>query len=555
MKRMDNIKAKFGNIKDEIKEKSIANIGLVDLRKYAAEISSLQDENNTIKEEARYDTKIGTKELGAIFKDSDILWGEMYSILDEVNSALESKNAQISELAKEIARQRNIINMFHDKLDSYTSMAEDDSDLLENKNLDSELEKLCNAELDFEMSKMEKLRKALEEHIDICKGINVDINILRYGGELPKKEVGSKKSKTDDVDNAFVNGLPKEVWDKVFINGFTDETWDSIFAQGPTGEMFDGMFVQGPTKEVYDGMFNDGPTKEVYDGLFAQGPSKEIIDRAFANGDFLSPAPEEEKLEEKLEVTEEPANEEDEEVAELVLPDLGENVQKVEKEIIPVEVTEEPEPVVEEPAALQPEAAPVEEPAPLQTEEAPVEDPAPLETEAAPAETTVAEPVPAEPVVEATPTEPVVEAAPVEEPAPLQTEVAEPAPLDAEPTAQEVAPLEATQAEAVESIQAPVLPDETAPAEPAVEAAPVEAAPAEPVVEAAPVEEPAPLQTEVAEPAPLETEAVPVEEPAALEAAQAEAESQEIDNAMTGFDWDAVFDKIASNDQAQTLTK
>ena len=240
MKKIESIKNKFGKLKKEIDEKNVSNIGVLDLRKYASNILRFQEESNRIKEESRYDSNIDLDDLAVLFRNSEELWGSMSETLDSINAELDEKNEKIREYAAEISRQKDIINMYFDKINIYTEMAQDDANILNNKEIDSELEKLCNEELDFEDNKLAKLRESMEKHVNVCKGINIEINLLRYGGEARKEEVNNKKGKKLD-DNSFTNGLPAEVWDKVFLNGFTEETWDNIFVKGPSDEVWDSI--------------------------------------------------------------------------------------------------------------------------------------------------------------------------------------------------------------------------------------------------------------------------------------------------------------------------
>jgi len=472
MKKIESLRNKLEKIKNEISEKKVANIGVLDLRKYNATLLGIEKDSNMLLEEARFDSGINTVQLGEIYKDIDALEKEISKTLKTVSGELEDKNSQIKEYQDEISRQKDIIDMYNGKINAYTAMIERDNKLLNKKELDSELEKLCSSELDSEVKKVEKLTELMEKHIEVCKDINVDINILRYGGESRKQK--GKKAVKGDIDNEFVDGLPKEEWDKLFNNGHTKETWDGVFTQGPTEEVWDGLFI---------------------------------------NGDILGGAPvEETELPKPLEET--PENPEDEDLAELVLPDLGDEGKGETKEIIPVEVVDELGNEVEEakeetvaPAAPEVAAAPaaVEMPEPL-PEEAPV-----VETPA------VAEPAP---VAEPTP----VEATPVAEPTPVE------APVETVPAAPEVvAPV---------SVEMP---------EPLPEEAPAVETPA--VAEPAPVAEPTYEPAHVAPVVETPVEAAP-EAPAApadvtlpeeIKDEGVDLENQSLESAMSNFDWDVYF--------------
>lgn len=235
MKKLDSIKNKFEKIKKEIDEKQISTVGILDLRKYVADILKFQDDNNRIKEESRYNTDIDLDDLGTIFKDSENLWMEMSAVLDVVNTELDEKQAQVDKLSTEIARQKEIINMYDQKIASYTKMTRYDENKLNANEIDPEFAKLLNEEFEFESKKLETLKELMERHIDVCKEINVEINALRYGGEVKKEKQSKKKDgevdwdssfkdgnqfeKVDDQDNAFAEGLAKENWDKAFVAG------------------------------------------------------------------------------------------------------------------------------------------------------------------------------------------------------------------------------------------------------------------------------------------------------------------------------------------------
>ena len=228
------------------------------------------------------------------------------------------------------------------------------------------------------------------------------------------------------------------------------------------------------------------------DNAFADGLNKKTWDRVFVNG-FED--------EEKEELPELPADEEaleDGDLAELVVPDLGEGPARENKEVIPVTVEEAEE--VEE----TPEEAPAEEKEELP--ELPAEEPAEEQVEER-----------AEEEAE----EPALPELPAEEEPELPKELGE------VPTRE--VPVEEAPAEVVVPEVEPELPPEL---------------PAEGVREV-PMEE---TYT------PTEDNGLPQELPAEEPAASVDLESQSLETAMDGFDWDKYFEKTF-DDNGQALTK
>ena len=423
MKRFEQIKNRFNKIKKELEDKKIANIGTEELEKKANDLLGLQEDITNVKTEARANLEgVSIDDLAEIFKESEEMWAEIETVYKEVDEVFEDKRAQVNKLTAEVERHNNIIRMYEKKIASYNRMIKYDETLLNQDDLESELMKLVNTEFEFETKKIEKLQELIEKHVEVCKDINVDINILKYGGE-PRKKSSKKEKGETDYDAMFKDG-----------NKFEKDDQDHAFAEGLTKDNFDKVFAGG-------------------------------VENLVGVGTVEEPAPVE--LSAPIE--------EDGDLAELVVPDLGDGPAKEAEEIIPVEVETAPEVVEEEAVEL---SAPIEEPAPAEevqpevvTEAEAVELSAPIAEE-----TPAAEPAPVveeaqvvtpEPVVEATPEEKPVElSAPIEESATVE-EAAASALASVEavaPAPQEPAPVELS-APIAEEEHAEEIPNSAAPAQ------------------------------------------------------------------------------------------
>ena len=286
MTKFDGIKKRFGKIEKEIEEKSISTIGTKDLEKYVASINEIKTDINLAKEQARENiADVSIDDLGAIFRESEEMWTGMSALLETVEAELATKQEQVDKLSAEVARQNAIVSMYEQKVASYSKMIRADERKLNDDKLESELLKLINDEFEFETKKIAKLQELIDKHVEISKDINIDIQILKYGGELRKKS--SKKDKVvDDWDSSFKDGnrfAKAEELDDAFANGLTKEGWDKSFAGGTDNLV--GLGVLGA--EEKEGIELDDP----------------IVD---------------------------------EDLAELVVPDLGDGPTKEDKEIIPV---------------------------------------------------------------------------------------------------------------------------------------------------------------------------------------------------------------------------
>jgi hypothetical protein len=475
MKKIEGIRKNFSKLKAEIDEKKAESIGVVELRKYTASILALQEENTRIKEDCRYDVNIGLDDLGTIFKDSEDLWNEMSETLDLISDILESKQNQVDEMGNEVSRQRAIINMYEKKIKEYTAMTKNDTKVLNDEEADSELQKLVNSEFEFETKKLEKLNELMDKHVSICKEINADIYVLRYGGVLkPKTKKEKAKESTNEIDALFMDGLNEELWDKAFVNG-------------------NGEDVPTPP-EVGEEETREVPTLE--------------------DGDL----------------------------AELVLPDLGETRPKEEKEIIPVTVEETPAEVKEEPEhneeseevkgnemlpeePTMPDVTLPEEP--VETE--PTEEPGMPET--APVEETPAPEMPAETVLPGEPEEPIMPDLTLPaEPVDTETEVRLP-----EEAAEVSVPVETP----AEDVVLPPEPVETE-GEVVLPSAPAEADVTLP-------DEPVDLVTPDVQ---LPAEPVEVEGTVDLPAEPVDTEGEAIEDAMKNFDWAGYFENIGSENKS-----
>ena len=428
MKRFEQIKNRFNKIKKELEDKKIANIGTEELEKKANDLLGLQEDITNVKTEARANLEgVSIDDLAEIFKESEEMWAEIETVYKEVDEVFEDKRAQVNKLTAEVERHNNIIRMYEKKIASYNRMIKYDETLLNQDDLESELMKLVNTEFEFETKKIEKLQELIEKHVEVCKDINVDINILKYGGE-PRKKSSKKEKGETDYDAMFKDG-----------NKFEKDDQDHAFAEGLTKDNFDKVFAGG------------------VENLVGVGTAEE-------------PAPVE--LSAPIE--------EDGDLAELVVPDLGDGPAKEAEEIIPVEVETAPEVVEEEAVEL---SAPIEEPAPAEevqpevvteaeavelsapiAEETPAAEPAPVVEEA---QVVTPEPVVETPVVEATPEEKPVElSAPIEESATVE-EAAASALASVEavaPAPQEPAPVELS-APIAEEEHAEEIPNSAAPAQ------------------------------------------------------------------------------------------
>ena len=422
MKKFDTIKNKFNKIKKEIEEKKISNLGTQDLKKYEVSILELHSECEQIKGEARENLAgVSLEDLGAIFKESDDMWTEMSALLETIDTEFTDKQSQVDKLSAEIARQKAIIEMYEQKIASYTKMIKYDEKRLNDSELETELLKLINSEYESETKKIEKLQEQLDKHKEICQDINIDINILKYGGEARKKS--NKKDKGEDVD-----------WDSSFKDGnkFAKDDEDRAFADGLTKENWDRSFAGGTENLI---------------GLGILGESEGEVEM----GD---PIPE------------------DGDLAELVVPDLGDGPAKEAKEIIPVEVEGEvklDDPIPAEEAQPEEEVK-AEEAAPEETPEVELDDPiqpeavpeaVPAEEVAAPVEETTPEVVLGDPIpAETAAAEPAVEevAAPAEEPTP-EVVLGDPIPAAEEPAAevQLTAPIEDDKVEEIANAAAPTI--------------------------------------------------------------------------------------------------
>ena len=464
MKRFEQIKNRFNKIKKELEEKKIANIGTEELEKKANDLLGLQEDITNVKTEARTNVEgVSIDDLAEIFKESEEMWAEIETVYKEVDEVFEDKRSQVAKLTAEVERHNNIIRMYEKKIASYNRMIKYDESLLNQDDLESELMKLVNIEFEFETKKIEKLQELIEKHVEVCKDINVDINILKYGGE-PRKKSSKKEKGETDYDAMFKDG-----------NKFEKDDQDHAFAEGLTKDNFDKVFAGG-------------------------------VENLVGVGTVEEPAPVE--LSAPIE--------EDGDLAELVVPDLGDGPAKEAEEIIPVEVETAPE--VEETKDVE-LSAPIEEPVPVEETPAPVAE---VVTEAAAVELSA-------PIAEETPA---VEQAQVVTPEP----VVEPAPVVETPA------VEATPEEKPVELSAPI--EESATVEEA-------AASAIASVEAA---APAPQ-----EPAPVELSAPIAEEEHAEEIPNSAAPAQE--GVVQDIDWDKwdnffdeTFSKNNSEDQGKTLT-
>ncbi len=439
---VNELKKKFNDVKSALDGRSIENIGTEELEKLVSSILELQEESQVLKEQARYDDKIDIEKLSEIFKESENLWNEMTEPLTKISEELDSKKEKISELLSEINRQKVIIDLFNDKVGVYSGLVKTGKKFMKSHK-DEEATKLCSDEMTFERDKIKLLNEMLDEHINICKEINVQINNLRDGvtEEQAHEEVVEKVQEEDEE---------KKKWDAYFKNGNPEieGAWDNYSKDGDP-----------EAKEVLDQYVEETLEPKVqdeWDSYFREGNPEYKEEETTVEETPVEEAPAMEENTEDIPVLENPMEvapvvEEEAPVAEVELPTLEAATEEVE-----AAVTEEP--VLD---------VPVEE-APVAEEVAPVVEEAPV------VETPVAE----VPTPEAVPEAPVAEeATPVGE-----EEVALPPALDNITNA-------VTAALGEEEVPAPAL--EPAPA-PVVE----EAAPA--VVEA-PVTEAQPVQAEAAE--------------------------------------------------------
>ncbi len=441
MKELEKIRSNFNKLKAELDEKKVDTIGVLELKKYEDRIIQLQEDNTRLKEKTRYDVSVDIEDLGTLFKASEELWADMSDTLEIIDTVLKDKESQIDECDVEIAKHKSIIDMYIRKAAVYTDLIHEDEKALGEEDVDSEFSKLCTAEMEAESKKLDKLNELIQRHREICFGFNETVSTLRNGGVLkkPKTKAKDKDEMAEDakidLDTAFNEGVTPKLWDKAFTNG-----------------------------NVYDEAEEKAPEANEVDALFANGMPKDLWDKAFVNGS--------EDYEEK------PALE-DGDLAELVLPDLGDVKAKDEKEIIPVTVVEEGEVVLPPAPESEVPAAPE---VPVETEEEvekPVDNPAPAE------EKVVLPPAP-EAEVPAAPEVPEAPAAPVEEAPAVEAEAVLPPTIGA-----------------TDDVPSPV-------------------------EEAEVILPPAP-ETEVA---PMET---PAEEP--------DLTNQSLENAMSNFDWDKYFEK------------
>ena len=234
MKKTDSIKSKLKKLKDDFGKEKVETIGVLDLREWESKIIKLQYENSRLIDEARYDVDVDNDELRTLFKESDALWEEMSQALETITTVLEDKENQIADLDAEIAKQKAIINMYLRKREIYVDMTVEDSQMVRNEELGPELAKLCNAELEAELKKIDKIEELIQRHKEVCYGYNAIISALRNGGEIKKTKAAKTKEepeaveavteapvveKKDDIDAAFANGVSGELLDGAFANG------------------------------------------------------------------------------------------------------------------------------------------------------------------------------------------------------------------------------------------------------------------------------------------------------------------------------------------------
>ena len=234
MKKTDSIKSKLKKLQEDFGKEKVETIGVLDLREWENRIIKLQGENSRLIDEARYDVDVDNDELRALFKESDALWEEMSHALETITTVLEDKENQIADLDAEIAKQKAIINMYLRKREIYVDMTVEDNQMVRNEEIGPELAKLCNAELEAELKKIDKIEELIQRHKEVCYGYNAIISALRNGGEVKKAKSTKVKEepeveeaqteapvveKKEDVDAAFVNGVSGELLDKAFANG------------------------------------------------------------------------------------------------------------------------------------------------------------------------------------------------------------------------------------------------------------------------------------------------------------------------------------------------
>ncbi len=254
MKKTDSIKSKLKKLKDDFGKEKVESIGVLDLREWESRIIKLQYENSRLIDEARYDVDVDNDELRALFKESDALWEEMSQALETITTVLEDKENQIADLDAEIAKQKAIINMYLRKREIYVDMTVEDNQMVRNEELGPELAKLCNAELEAELKKIDKIEELIQRHKEVCYGYNAIISALRNGGEVKKAKSTKVKEepetveavteapvveKKDDIDAAFTNGVSGELLDRLFTNGVSGSLLDKAFANG--GEKYVGL--------------------------------------------------------------------------------------------------------------------------------------------------------------------------------------------------------------------------------------------------------------------------------------------------------------------------
>ncbi len=304
MTKFDGIKKRFGKIEKEIEDKELAKIGTKDLERIVADINQMKVDINLAKEQARENlTDVSIDDLGAIFKESEEMWTGMSALLETVEAELATKQEQVDKLTAEVARQNAIVSMYEQKIASYSKMIRTDERKLNDDKLESELLKLVNDEHEFESKKVAKLQELLEKHVEVSKDINVDINALKYGGELRKKTTkkdkvvddwdssfkdGNRFAKEEELDDAFANGLTKDGWDKSFVGG-TDNLVGAGISEDTKGIELDDPIVDGDLAELIVPDLGDGVTKESKEII----PVKEENVEATTEVELTDPIPEE----------------------------------------------------------------------------------------------------------------------------------------------------------------------------------------------------------------------------------------------------------------------